>query len=304
MTRNRGAALTWGVLTFALLAGGGAAFLMGEECCQKKAAPAAAGAVAAKGEGCCKAAPGGAAVAGQAKGPGAAAAVAEKGEGKACCAEGKAAAIALAAAPAAAEGGKVEDCCADGGCPLLTLDVAKMSKCAEDVKITAEQKEKFLKLLDGAMEKCAAGAKKSDEAQRALVLAVLKGESDDDVQARIDAALNLQAKAYETRVRFLKSFVGLLTPEQTKALMGCASAKQEGGDACCESKKSVGLVSAVEVAKPAETAKPAAGMITYKCPCNGKTWTQVKADKKFCPWCKDAMPECGTVVAEGPADPK
>lgn len=304
MTRNRGAALTWGLTTIVLLAGGGVAFLMGDECCQKKGAAAPA-AVAAKGEGCCKAGGGAAAVAGQAQEKGAAAAVAaKKGEGDGCCAEGKAAAVALAAAPAAvaAEGG--EDCCAGGACPLIALDVAKMSKCAADVKVTGEQKEKFQKLLDGAMEKCAAGVKKSDEAQRALVLAVLNGASDDDLQARIDEAVNLQAKNFETKVRFLKSFVSILTPEQAKHLMTCADAKKAGGDGCCESKKSAGLVSAVETAKPADVAKPAARMITYKCGCNGKIWTQAKADKKFCPWCKEAMPECGTVVAESAADPK
>lgn len=35
---------------------------------------------------------------------------------------------------------------------------------------------------------------------------------------------------------------------------------------------------------------------TYKCGCSGKTWTQRADEKKSCPYCGEAMPDCGELI--------
>jgi multidrug efflux pump subunit AcrA (membrane-fusion protein) len=37
---------------------------------------------------------------------------------------------------------------------------------------------------------------------------------------------------------------------------------------------------------------------TYKCGCSGKTWTQGAEEEKSCPYCGEAMPECGELIKQ------
>ena len=49
-------------------------------------------------------------------------------------------------------------------------------------------------------------------------------------------------------------------------------------------------------------AKPGAPMMnTYKCDKTGKTWTQPATEKKACPNCGAAAPDCGTLIKSEPA---
>jgi hypothetical protein len=51
----------------------------------------------------------------------------------------------------------------------------------------------------------------------------------------------------------------------------------------------------------AETKADAPMTNTYKCDRTGKTWTQPATEKKACPTCGAAAPECGALVKSEPA---
>lgn len=54
-----------------------------------------------------------------------------------------------------------------------------------------------------------------------------------------------------------------------------------------------------EAAK-ADAAKTPVMINTYKCCKTGKTWTQPASQKKACPECGEAAPDCGTLVKSEP----
>ena len=54
-----------------------------------------------------------------------------------------------------------------------------------------------------------------------------------------------------------------------------------------------------EAAKP-EASKSGTMVNIYKCDKSGKTWRQPTAEKKACPFCGEAAPDCGTLVKSEP----
>jgi hypothetical protein len=64
------------------------------------------------------------------------------------------------------------------------------------------------------------------------------------------------------------------------------------------------LASALQVASAEDAGKTDAAKApmvnVYKCDKTGKTWTQPASQKKACPFCGEAAPECGTLVKSEP----
>ena len=59
------------------------------------------------------------------------------------------------------------------------------------------------------------------------------------------------------------------------------------------------LARAEEAAKP-DASKSGVMVNVYKCEKSGKSWTQPTAEKKACPFCGEAAPDCGTLVKSEP----